>query len=174
MSGNTLLVVGVGNELCGDDGVGPWIARRIAAADWPGVTAVALHSSDPSSLLDLWRGFSFVYLVDAVFAPYPVGTILRLNLTHRIWTARLQTASTHTIDLWEVIELARTLGELPARLVLYGIVSHSFRLGTGLSPEVEAAARKVVTRLRHAATQIRRTPPHSRVSRKTLSDTGEK
>lgn len=171
MSRNTVLIVGVGHELRGDDGVGPWVAKHIAAASWPGVTAVVLQSSDPSLLFNIWRGFSFVYLIDAVLAPYPVGTILRLNLSHRIRTARLQTTSTHTIDLWEVIELARTLGELPSRLILYGIVSYSLQLGMGLSPEVEAAARKVVTRLWRAVKQICRTAPQCSVSYNTLCDT---
>lgn len=151
-----MLVIGLGHELRGDDGVGPWVANQIAAADWPGVAAVALQSCDPSSLLDMWRGFSFVYLIDAVVAPYPVGTILRVNLSRRMRAARLQTTSTHTIDLWAVIELARILGELPSHLVLYGIVSSSFQLGKGLSPAVEVAARNVVTRLWRAAKQIRR------------------
>ena len=52
-----LLVIGYGNELRGDDGVGPRVAR--AVSDWrlPGVTALAVHQlapelAEPLSLSD--------------------------------------------------------------------------------------------------------------------------
>lgn len=167
-----MLVIGLGNPLRGDDGVGIWVAEHIAAANWPGVMAVALESSDPTTFFSLWHGFSLVYLVDAVIAPYPVGTILRMNLARRPRTTRVPTASTHTIGLWEILELARTLGELPPRLTLYGIVSDSFQFGKGLSPEVELAAQKLVTRLWRLAQHICRPLPPCTGSEQTVCDTG--
>lgn len=49
MSNQKMLVIGLGNPLRGDDGVGIWVAEHIAAANWPGVMAVALESSDPTT-----------------------------------------------------------------------------------------------------------------------------
>nr|WP_286207167.1 hydrogenase maturation protease [Thermomicrobium sp. CFH 73360] len=167
-----MLVIGLGNPLRGDDGVGIWVAEHIAAANWPGVMAVALESSDPTLFFSLWHGFTLVYLVDAVIAPYPVGTILRLNLARRRRTTRVPTATTHIIDLWEILELARTFGELPPRLMLYGIVSDSFQFGKGLSPEVELAAQKLLTRLWRLAQHIGRPLPPGTGSEQTWCDTG--
>ena len=48
-----LLVIGYGNELRGDDGVGPWVARSVADWQVAGVEAVAVHQY--YRLTD-WRG----------------------------------------------------------------------------------------------------------------------
>src|SRR3972149_1278589 len=52
--------------------------------------------------------------------------------------------STHAINVADAIELARSLGELPPHLVVYGIEGRSFEAGAGLSPEVEKAVQEVV------------------------------
>lgn len=44
----------------------------------------------------------------------------------------------------EAIELARTLKQLPAKLIIYGIEGKHFAFGMGLSPEVEQATAEVV------------------------------
>jgi len=45
------------------------------------------------------------------------------------------------------VELARALGRLPPRLIIYGIEGKSFEAGAGLSPEVQAAVEGVVERV---------------------------
>ncbi len=155
MAENTL-VIGIGNELRGDDGVGLWVARRIAAASWPGVTAIAMEASDPSVLLHAWAGAERVYLVDAITAPLPPGSIVRLDLSRHPEAVASSTVSSHGLGLAEAIELGRALGLMPLRITLYGVVSRDFAYGTVLSPAVERAARQVVDRLRWA---IRRSQP---------------
>ena len=59
-----LLVIGYGNELRGDDGVGPRVARAVAALARPGVWAVAAHQLVPE-MADLVRGADGVVFVDA-------------------------------------------------------------------------------------------------------------
>ena len=59
-----LLVIGYGNELRGDDGVGPRVARSVAALAPPGVQAVAAHQLTPE-MADLVRGADAVVFVDA-------------------------------------------------------------------------------------------------------------
>jgi hydrogenase maturation protease len=59
-----LLVIGYGNELRGDDGVGPRIARSVAALARPGVRAVAAHQLTPE-MAELVLGADAVVFVDA-------------------------------------------------------------------------------------------------------------
>ena len=65
------LVVGIGNPLRGDDGVGPAVAALLRARAHPGVQVAEVHA-DPIALLDLWAGRRRVVLVDAC-APAPAG-----------------------------------------------------------------------------------------------------
>jgi hydrogenase maturation protease len=49
-------------------------------------------------------------------------------------------SSTHGFALDAAIELARALGRLPARVIVYAIEGHSFEARAGLSDELETAA----------------------------------
>jgi hydrogenase maturation protease len=59
-----LLVIGYGNELRSDDGVGPAAARAVAAWDEPGVRAIATHQLTPE-LADAIAGAEEVVFLDA-------------------------------------------------------------------------------------------------------------
>ena len=56
-------------------------------------------------------------------------------------------SSAHALGICEAIELARALGQLPARVVVYVIESRRGLPGAGLSPEVEQAVRLVEERV---------------------------
>lgn len=58
-----MLVIGLGNPLRGDDGVGIWIAEQIAAVGWPDVMVLAIESGEPTQLGEAWAGAKRVYLV---------------------------------------------------------------------------------------------------------------
>jgi hydrogenase maturation protease len=139
------LVIGIGNADRGDDAVGLEVARRVQAAALPGV-AVTRVEDDQLALLDAWEGADGVYVVDAVRSGGTPGTVYRFD-TSAAAGARFRHRGTHTFSLADVVELARALHRLPARLVGYGIEGADFGLGTGLSPEAEAGAQAATRRL---------------------------
>src|SRR5215207_5591238 len=55
--------------------------------------------------------------------------------------------STHAFGVADAIELARTLGRLPARLEIYTIEGADFTAGAGLSPPVAAAVNALTRRI---------------------------
>jgi hypothetical protein len=59
-----ILLIGYGNELRGDDGVGPYVAREIDRRDLPGVRTFALHQLAPE-LAEEIAGADGVIFVDA-------------------------------------------------------------------------------------------------------------
>ena len=56
--------------------------------------------------------------------------------------------STHAFSVAEAIEMARALGQLPRRLVVYGIEGKNFESGISLSPEIETAAEETAHRVK--------------------------
>ena len=75
-----MLVVGIGNPDRGDDGVGPVIVRRLRGRVPPG-TSVRECSGDALALIEDWKGFSSVIVVDAMTQISEPGRIHRLELT---------------------------------------------------------------------------------------------
>ena len=55
--------------------------------------------------------------------------------------------STHALGVGEAVELVRSLGRMPERLVIYGIEGARFGHGEPMSAEVERAVEEVVARI---------------------------
>ncbi len=129
-------VIGLGNEWRGDDGVGIEVARRLRGTALDG---------EPIGLVQALNGDPDVVLVDAVSSGAPPGTVHVFEVGSEPLPAKLFGASsTHALGLAEAVELARALGQLPARVRVYGIEGAAFAFGKGLTREVEAAAERVV------------------------------
>jgi hydrogenase maturation protease len=137
------MLVGLGNRLRGDDGAGPEVARLVRRRA-PAVRAIE-HEREPTDLLELWPGSPLAIVVDAVAGSRP-GRVHRVDACRTPLPAGFgERGSTHLLGLAEVVELGRSLGRLPGRLVVFGIEAQEFSLGAGLSPRVEAAVEAVAT-----------------------------
>lgn len=85
-------------------------------------------------------------LVDAIRTGAPAGTIHRIDAGTDGVPLSAGAPVTHVVAISDVIELGRSLGRLPPRLVVYGVEASRFALGEIMSPAVAAA----LPRLRHA------------------------
>lgn len=141
------LVIGIGNPDRGDDAVGLEVARKVRDAAPDGVTVTELDG-DQLALLDAWDGADDVYVVDATCAGGEPGNVCRFDSSAPPGR-HFQHRGTHLFSLADVIELARALHRLPARLTGYGIEGASFELGAPLSEEAQVAARTVAEQILH-------------------------
>jgi hydrogenase maturation protease len=152
-----LRVVGIGNAWRRDDGAGLAVARLLAAK-LPDAVDVLEREGEPTALIDALEGAQAVWLVDAVSSGAPPGTLHRLDASEQELPPALFRASTHHFGLAEAVELARTLGRLPARTVVFGIEGGSFETGDTLTPEVEAATERAAEAVREEVAECTRRP----------------
>jgi len=131
------LVLGLGNDLLGDDGVGLAVARAVRERVPPGVEVVESGEAG-LALLELLAGYPVAVIVDAIHTGAPPGTIQRLE---RGAFARVLAPSAHYAGLPEVFELAERLGlAMPARLAVIAIeVEDPYSFAERLTPRVMAA-----------------------------------
>lgn len=141
-----VLIIGVGNEYRHDDGVGLVVARALREKNLDGIEILEM-SGEGAALIEAFQNAERVIVVDAVCSGATPGTIFRFEAHHQSIPARFFHYSTHNFGLAEAIELARSLGQLPKELIVYGIEGEDFSLGEGLSPEVAHAAHEVVHRI---------------------------
>ena len=139
------VVIGLGNAYRRDDGVGLAVAERLRAQS--GGIDVVSYEQEPSRLLDAWTGADLALVVDAVSSGAEPGTVHRFDATERAVPGRVFRGSTHAFGVSEVIELARALGRLPRRVLVYGVEGDEFGAGEGLSPAVAAAVGPLATEL---------------------------
>jgi hydrogenase maturation protease len=136
----------VGNEYRQDDGVGIFIVRHPALLYFPGAR-VAESQREGAHLMDLWKGAGIVFVFDAVYSRNPAGAIYRLNAMKERVPGDLFRLSTHSLGIAEAVELSRSLNQLPAELILFGIEGKNFGQGQGLSLQCENLALKAIERV---------------------------
>lgn len=124
-----VLVLGIGSESRGHDAVGLLAARDLDAMHLPGVRVVESRG-DGARLMRLWKGCPAVLLVDAVHSGAPPGTLHRLDASHTAVPPKFLCASSHQFGVEEAIETSRTLGELPERVILFGVEIEQCAAGT--------------------------------------------
>jgi hydrogenase maturation protease len=140
--GNRLLI-GIGNELRGDDGVGPYIVRRLQASRLRGVDCLLL-GADVTALTEALETTRHAYVFDALHSGAPAGTVRRIDALSEKLPKELAHCSTHGFALADVLELAHVLGNLPETLAVFGVEGETFELGLGLSATVRGAAAGIV------------------------------
>jgi hydrogenase maturation protease len=101
------------------------------------------REGEPTALMDAWEGADTVWLVDAVSSDGQAGVVHRLDASEGALPATLFRASTHHFGLPDAVELARALGRLPRRTIVYGIEGADFDAGAELSPGVADAVARV-------------------------------
>lgn len=143
------LLIGVGNPERGDDGAGRVVARRLRARNGC-VLEVRECSGEAIALMEAWTGFDDVVLVDACRGAGEPGSIHLLSpdgLEGRVQGQPRRYDSTHGFGVAEAIGLARALGRLPSRLVIYAIEGGHFQDQEGLSAEVDRGVQELVALL---------------------------
>ena len=137
--GDAVVVIGVGNPDRGDDGAGPEVLARLEGRVPGEVRLVRLPGADPALVMEAWSGSAGAIVVDAMVSGVAPGTITRFDAVAGPLPAGVRLASTHVLGAETAVEMARALGRLPGRLVVYGVEGESFAAGSGLSPVVAAA-----------------------------------
>ena len=139
---SSLLVVGVGNDLRGDDAAGLLAVRRLAALG-PSDIDVVEHAGDPAALAEAMSGRDEVVVIDAVSSGDEAGAVLELTAEAGVLRGP---ASSHGLGLGEALALVGLTGASPAVRVI-GIAGRRFELGAPPSPAVIRAAGAVAARL---------------------------
>lgn len=134
----TVTIVGIGNEFRGDDAVGLMVLRQLEMKPQAGARTIEL-TGDQTYLLELMRSTDAMIIVDAVQSSAPAGTIFRLDASCEPVPKGFLSFSTHAIDSAAAVEMARTLGALPQKILIYGIVGKEFSYTNLITPEVEEA-----------------------------------
>ena len=118
----------------GDDAAGLRVASLLVER---GVENVRESCGETTSLMELWKGSDQVLLADAAQSGAEIGAVTRLDASADPLPTEFLHCSTHAFGVAEAVELARSLGTLPPRVIVFAIEGGSFEHGTALHPDVE-------------------------------------
>jgi hydrogenase maturation protease len=139
-----ILILGLGNPLLGDEGIGMRVVEELKGLELPDGVVVVEGGTTGLGLIGLMEGYERVIIVDAADMGHPPGRVVRFTpLEVQLKTAEAP-LSLHQIGLEEVLALAEALEVAPAELVIIGIQPSQVEVGAGLSPEVERAIPQII------------------------------
>lgn len=131
-----LLVLGLGNLICSDDGLGVRaVSHLLSSYDIPDGVEVLDGGTLGLSLLGHVSGLRSLMLIDAVRKDAAPGTLVRLE-GEEAMPAVLHRLSPHQIGVADLLNALHLLDAGPRRLVLLGLVPETIELGAELSPSV--------------------------------------
>ncbi len=138
------LVLGVGNLLLSDDGVGIHTIQRLQAAhDFPEEVQVVDGGTCGLDLLQFLEGIERLIIVDAAKMNKPTGTVVRLEGKQVPAYLSLKT-SPHEIGLPELLFAAKLIDIYPEKVVVFGVQPESLETSLDLTPSVEARVNELV------------------------------
>jgi hydrogenase maturation protease len=148
------VVLGLGNVLMGDDGLGPAVARAFEAEYVvpPDVEVVDLGTPG-LDLLPWLADVDRVILVDTVKSDHPAGTVLVYDKTDIMRHAPMQRTGPHDPGVKDALFALEFAGRAPREVVLIGVVPATTAMGLELSPPAQAAVTGAVAHVVHALRQ---------------------
>ncbi len=149
--GCAVLVVGCGNLLRGDDGVGPVLIRHLWERGVPVGARLVDGGTAGMDVAFQMRGAQRVVIIDASATGAAAGTVYRVPGEELADLPPLQGLHTHSFRWDHAIAFARwALGDAcPADITVFLIEAAGVELGAELSEPVEAAMEQVIGLIEH-------------------------
>ncbi len=136
------LVLGLGNPILGDDGVGWRVADAVAQHANTGAVEVDCHAGGGLSLMERLVGFDRAILIDAAnLCQGPTGSVYAFPLTDLANPFAGHLGSAHETSLATALEVGRALGTpLPAQVTVVAVESPNvYQFSDSLTEAVAAA-----------------------------------
>ncbi len=133
----SLLILGLGNVLCGDDGLGVAAVELLRQQfETPEAVRVVDGGTLGLALLEQFQATDDVVLVDAIQTGDPPGSFVRLD-GDDVGPAVRNRLSCHQVGVAELLDALRWLDAYPRRVVLLGLVPESLDVRVTRSAAVE-------------------------------------
>ena len=138
-----VLILGIGNILLRDEGVGVRVVEALADHELPDEVELVDGGTAGADLVDLLADRRKVIVVDAIEAGLAAGTILRLTPADLL-PDQDEMISLHQLGLVQSLYMAEQLGCSPQEVVIIAVQPETIRPGLELSDDVQAALPRAV------------------------------
>lgn len=137
-----ILILGIGNILLRDEGVGVRVIERLQEISLPDDVELVDGGTAGADLLDVLANRQKVIVIDAVEADCQPGTVLRFSADELTQPDGVG-MSLHELGLGQALKMTKQLGCEPKEVVVFGIKPRDISCGLEISEEIAAAVPKV-------------------------------
>ena len=139
-----VLVLGIGNILCMDDGVGVHVVNHVieSGIDFPENVEIADGGTSGYDLLPIMSGRRKIIIVDALKTEDRPGSIYRFSAEHLV--SRNYIYSLHDLGVKKLVDMLKLMGENPV-IEIIGIVPQDYTsFAIGMSDSVKESIPRAV------------------------------
>ena len=139
-----IIVLGVGNELLSDEGIGIHVVKEIQQKNiFPSEVEVMEGGTDGFGLINIITDTDRLIVIDSIKGGSMPGTIYKFDIEDAPSTPDIFKTSVHQIGILEVINLSSLIGKTPKTTVI-GIEPRSVSTGMELSEDVREKIPRVI------------------------------
>lgn len=138
-----IIIVGIGNPYRGDDAAGWAVIDGLQEVASSAIKLVK-QRGDIAELIDIFAHHKSVYLVDACQSSDPLGAWQRIDVHQQPIPPENSQTSTHGFSISQAIALAKSLNQLPNKLIFYAITGENYSINAALSPLVAKSIGSVI------------------------------
>lgn len=154
---NELLVLGIGNPLQGDDGVGIKAVELLGAEDWPEGVVFVDGGTSSYDMIPYFRQSRRALILDAVKGSHPPGTLYRLE-PEDLSRPDSGAWSVHDLSFVDALNLAEMSGSRPSVVRIIGCQPAVVDWVEGFSEPVAAVFDKFLEAARREIKALLETP----------------
>ncbi len=151
-SDNKILILGIGNVLMGDEGVGVHSIKELEKETFPPNVTLLDGGTGGFHLLEYLQEYPRIIMIDATMDGKPAGTISLIK--PKFATDFPKSLSAHDIGLRDLIESTAVLGELPKMYLITVTIDSIQSMQMELSPEIEKQIPAVIERVKEVLETI--------------------
>jgi hydrogenase maturation protease len=151
-SDNKILILGIGNVLMGDEGVGVHAIKELEKESFPPNVTLLDGGTGGFHLLEYLQEYPTVIMIDATMDGKPAGTISLIE--PKFATDFPKALSAHDIGLRDLVESTAVLGELPKMFLITVTIDSIQSMEMELSAEIEKQIPVVIGKVKEVLKTI--------------------
>lgn len=151
-SNSRILILGIGNWLMGDEGLGVHLVQRLQNEKLPPGVDIVDGGTGGFHLMEYFENYPTLIMIDATLDSRPPGEIRLIEPQYSTDFPRAM--STHDIGLKDLVSGLQVLGRLPKIYLFVVSIAELQDMHIGLSPAVEAAIPLLKSKVRKLCDQL--------------------
>ena len=149
---NKILILGIGNYLMGDEGLGVHAAVKLQQENLPPYADVVDGGTGGFHLLEYFETYETIILIDATLDDNPDGTIRLIK--PRFAQDFPKAMSTHDIGLKDMVNALQLMGKMPTIHLFVMSIESLQQQGIELTPEIENAMPLLIEKIKSLLADI--------------------
>ncbi len=143
---NDTVIIGIGNILLKDDGVGVYVIRQLENEELPANVELVDGGTSTLDTLGYFLEYNKVIVVDCLRAGNKPGTIYKIN-PEEIKDYKMENLSIHDVQILDVVKMANMLAKFP-KVIIFGVEPEEICLDTEMTDNIKNKIPEIIKHIK--------------------------